>query len=111
MVFTGYCRHIHRRRDYTHVQRIQTLIYIYAFVVIFNSTMRIELPYPTLQECWNAYVMVEADPSRLYYNRDDIDTVEYGCIRRIKPYVEYCEQNPTDYGRVECHEYWKEKRQ
>ena len=50
--------------------------------------MRIELPYPTLQDCWNAYVMVEADPSRLYYNRDDIDTVEYGCIRRIKPYVD-----------------------
>ena len=86
------------------------MIYVYAFVVIFNSTMRIELPYPTLQECWNAYVMIEADPSRLDYNRDDIDTVEYGCIRRIKPYVEYCEQNPTDYGRTECHEYWKEKR-
>ena len=86
------------------------MIYVYAFIVIFNSSIKIEIPYSTLQDCWNAYILVEANPSRLYYNRDDIETVEYGCVRRIKPYVEYCEQNPTDYGRAECHEYWKEKR-
>ena len=61
------------------------MIYIYAFVVIFNSTLRIEIPYPTMQDCYMTHVMVENDPSRLYYN-------------------------PTDYGRKECHDYWKNKR-
>ena len=87
------------------------MIYVYAFIVIFNSSIKIEIPYSTLQDCWNAYILVEANPSRLYYNRDDIETVEYGCVRRIKPYVEYFEQNPTDYERTECHEYWEERRQ
>jgi hypothetical protein len=86
------------------------MIYVYAFVMIFNNMQRIEIPYTTLQECWNAYIMVEANPSRLYYNRDDIHTIEYGCVRRIKPYVEHCEHNPTDWRRTECHEYWEDKR-
>ena len=86
------------------------MIYIYAFVVIFNSTLRIEIPYSTMQDCYMTHVMVENDPSRLYYNREDIQTIEFGCVKRIRPYVEYCEQNPTDYGRKECHDYWKNKR-
>ena len=60
-----------------------TLIYVYAFIIIFNSTIKIEIPYSTLQDCWNAYI--QANPSRLYYNRDDIDTVEYRGVRRINP--------------------------
>ena len=58
------------------------MIYIYAFVVIFNSTLRIEIPYPTMQDCYMTHVMVENDPSRLYYNREDIQTIEFGCVKR-----------------------------
>jgi len=44
----------------------------------------------------------------LYYERQWIDTLEYGCVKRIKRYVEECELLPMDYvNKKQCIPYWE----
>ena len=46
--------------------------------------------------------------SVLYYEREWIDTLEYGCVKRIKRYVEECELLPMDYvNKKQCIPYWE----
>ena len=54
--------------------------FIYAFVTIFNGTMKVEIPYATLDDCHNTQVTVEKNPQLLYYTQRGIETIEFGCI-------------------------------
>jgi hypothetical protein len=83
-------------------------IYAFAFVVIFNEKAKIEIPYDSMQSCYIAEVMVDKDPSRLYYTKRGIDSITYGCERILKRYVEECERLPMDFvNKKACIPYWE----
>ena len=56
--------------------------FAYAFIIIFNGINMIEIPYPTLEMCHEAQILVENNPRRLYYTDKGIDTIEFGCITK-----------------------------
>jgi hypothetical protein len=83
-------------------------IWTFFFVVVFNNQYTSAIEYNSLEQCLQQQYEVEKDPSVLYYEREWIDTLEYGCVKRIKRYVEECELLPMDYvNKKQCIPYWE----
>jgi|TARA_B100001758_G_C18397502_1_gene606871 hypothetical protein len=83
-------------------------IWTFFFVVVFNNQYASSIEYDSLEQCLQQQYEVEKNPSVLYYEREWIDTVEYGCVKRIKRYVEECELLPMDYvNKKQCIPYWE----
>ena len=83
-------------------------IWTFFFVVVFNNQYASSIEYDSLEQCLQQQYKVEKDPSVLYYEREWIDTLEYGCVKRIKRYVEECELLPMDYvNKKQCIPYWE----
>ena len=82
-------------------------IWTFFFVVVFNNQYVSAIEYNSLEQCLEQQYSVENDPSVLYYNDKPITTIEYGCVKRIRRYVEQCELLPMDYvNKKECIPYW-----
>ena len=80
----------------------------FFFVVVFNNQYASSIEYDSLEQCLQQQYEVEKNPNVLYYEREWIDTVEYGCVKRIKRYVEECELLPMDYvNKKQCIPYWE----
>jgi hypothetical protein len=74
-------------------------IWTFFFVVVFNNQYATSVEYETLEKCLTQQYSVEKDSSLLY--------IEYGCVKRIRRYVEQCELLPMDYvNKKECIPYW-----
>jgi len=74
----------------------------------FNNQYASSIEYDSLEQCLQQQYEVEKNPSVLYYERQWIDTLEYGCVKRIKRYVEECELLPMDYvNKKQCIPYWE----
>ena len=83
-------------------------IWTFFFVVVFNNQYASSIEYDSLEQCLQQQYEVEKNPNVLYYEREWIDTVEYGCVKRIKRYVEECELLPMDYvNKKQCIPYWE----
>jgi hypothetical protein len=83
-------------------------IWTFFFVVVFNNQYASSIEYDSLEQCLQQQYEVEKNPSVLYYERQWIDTLEYGCVKRIKRYVEECELLPMDYvNKKQCIPYWE----
>tara|TARA_Y100000992_G_scaffold79926_1_gene50755 strand:- start:2344 stop:2628 length:285 start_codon:yes stop_codon:yes gene_type:complete len=83
-------------------------IWTFFFVVVFNNQYASSIEYDSLEQCLQQQYEVEKNPSVLYYEREWIDTLEYGCVKRIKRYVEECELLPMDYvNKKQCIPYWE----
>ena len=82
-------------------------IWTFFFVVVFNNQYATSVEYETLEKCLTQQYAVEKDPSLLYYDDRDIITIEYGCVKRMRRYVEQCELLPMDYvNKKQCIPYW-----
>ena len=76
--------------------------------MVFNNQYASSIEYDSLEQCLQQQYEVEKNPSVLYYERQWIDTLEYGCVKRIKRYVEECELLPMDYvNKKQCIPYWE----
>ncbi len=82
-------------------------IWTFFFVVVFNNQFQSAIEYDSLEKCLVQQYAVEKDPSLLYYDDRPITKIEYGCVKRVKRYVEQCEVIPIDYIKHKaCIPYW-----
>ena len=53
-----------------------------AFILFikFNDKFEVKIPYPTIEQCNKAVMLIDEDPNYLWYNPKGIEKIEYRCI-------------------------------
>ena len=76
------------------------------FVVIINGTVIEKTEFETTEQCFVFEEMVSKKPS-LVTKGKMVESLQFGCVRYLRRYVEECEILPMDYiNKKECIPYW-----
>ena len=81
-------------------------IWLIMFIVIINGNIKESTQFETLEQCLGFEQMVSKNPSLVTQGKM-VESIQFGCLRLLKRYVEECEVVPMDYvNKKECIPYW-----
>ena len=81
-------------------------IWLIMFVVIINGKIIEKTEFETTEQCFVFEEMVSKKPS-LVTKGKMVESLQFGCVRYLRRYVEECEILPMDFmKKKECITYW-----
>ena len=81
-------------------------IWLIMLVVIINGKIIEKTEFETIEQCFVFEEMVSKKPS-LVAKGKMVKSLQFGCVKYLRRYVEECEILPMDYiNKKECIPYW-----
>ena len=82
-------------------------IWLILFIVTINGNIEDSIEYETMEQCLGFEQMVSKKPSLVTQGKM-VESLQFGCVKYIRRYVEECEVVPMDYvNKKDCIPYWE----